>query len=91
MLADQLDFQLEKGNLLKTADTVGKAQITILPMPPGSKPAKSTKPGQEMGGANSTTVATAGKFHVNFDGNNRIQTLHGWPNSRIVSTTPGRA
>jgi len=89
ILADQLDFQLEGGNLLKTGDTVGKAQITILPMPPGSKPAKSAKPGQEMGGSNSTTVATAGKFHVNFDGNNRIQTLHGAPNSHIVSTTPG--
>jgi lipopolysaccharide export system protein LptA len=89
ILADQLDFQLEGGKLLKTGDTVGKAQITILPMPPGSKPAKSTKPGQDMGGGNSTTVATAGKFHVTFDGKNRIQTLHGWPNSRIVSTTPG--
>jgi lipopolysaccharide export system protein LptA len=90
ILADQLDFQLEGGKLLKTGDTVGKAQITILPMPPGSKPAKSAKPGQEIGGSNSTTVATAGKFHVNFDGNNRIRTLHGAPNSHIVSTTPGQ-
>ena len=87
--ADQLDFQLEGGKLLKTGDTVGKAQITILPMPPGSKPVKSTKPGQDMGGGNSTTVATAGQFHVTFDGKNRMQTLHGWPNSHIVSTTPG--
>ena len=30
-----------------------------------------------MGGSNSTTVATAGKFHATFDDNNRIQTLHG--------------
>ena len=34
-------------------------------------------------------MATAGKFHATFDDNNRIQALHGWPNSRIVSTTPG--
>ncbi len=40
-------------------------------------------------GGNSTTVATAGKFHATFDSNNRIQTLHGSPNSRIVSTSPG--
>jgi lipopolysaccharide export system protein LptA len=86
--ADQLDFQLAAGNELKTADTVGKAAITILPSPPGTKQAKSANPGQEMGGTNSTTVATAGKFHATFD-NNRVQTLHGWPNSKIVSTTPG--
>ncbi len=86
--ADQLNFQLASGNELQTADTVGKAAITILPSPPGTKPAKPVKPGQQMGGSNSTTVATAGKFHATFD-NNRIQTLHGWPNSKIVSTTPG--
>jgi lipopolysaccharide export system protein LptA len=80
--ADQLDFQLENGKLLKTADTVGKAQITILPSP-SSQTAKSGST------SNSTTVATAGKFHAEFAGDNRIQTLHGWPDARIVSTTPG--
>lgn len=88
--ADQLDFQLENGNQLKTGDTVGKASITILPMPPGSKPAKSPATSGQDTGSNSTTVATAGKFHATFDDNNRLQTLHGWPNSRIVSTTPGQ-
>ena len=86
--ADQLDFLLENGNQLKTGDTVGKASITILPAP---GPAKQNAPGnghQETGG-NSTTVATAGQFHAAFDSNNRIQTLHGAPNSRIVSTSPG--
>ncbi len=87
--ADQLDFLLANGNQLKTGDTVGKASITILPMPGGMKPAKAANPGQQMGGGNSTTVATAGKFHATFDDNNRIQTLHGWPNSKIVSTAPG--
>ncbi len=87
--ADQLDFLLANGNQLKTGDTVGKASITILPMPPGMKSAKAANPGQQMGGGNSTTVATAGKFHATFDDNNRIQTLHGWPNSKIISTAPG--
>ena len=86
--ADQLNFQLANGNELQTADTVGKAAITILPSPPGTKPAKPANPGQEMGGSNSTTVATAGKFHATFEAN-RIHMLHGWPNSKIVSTTPG--
>lgn len=86
--ADQLNFQLANGNELQTADTVGKAAITILPSPPGTKPAKPANPGREMGGSNSTTVATAGKFHATFEAN-RIHMLHGWPNSKIVSTTPG--
>jgi lipopolysaccharide export system protein LptA len=88
--ADQLDFQLANGNQIKTGDTVGKAFITILPMPPGSKPAKNPVPSGQDTGSNSTTVATAGEFHATFDDNNRLQTLHGWPNSRIVSTTPGQ-
>src|SRR5271166_2420179 len=87
--ADQLDYQLENGNQLKAGDTVGKAAITILPSLPGSKPAKSTGSGQEMGG-NATTVATAGKFHAIFGDNNRMKTLHGTPDSRIVSTSPGQ-
>src|SRR5271166_1779871 len=87
--AEQLDFQLANGNQLKTGDTVGKAAITILPSPPGAKAAKNTGGGQEMGG-NATTVATAGKFHVTFDDNNRMKTLHGSPDSRIVSTSPGQ-
>ena len=34
-------------------------------------------------------TGTAGKFHATFDSNNRMQTLHGAPDSRIVSTSPG--
>ncbi len=87
--AEQLDFQLQNGNQLKAGDTVGKAMITILPAPPGTKPAKATGGAQETGG-NATTVATAGKFHVTFDDNNRMKTLHGSPDSRIVSSSPGQ-
>src|SRR5208283_2307538 len=87
--SDQLDFQLENGNQLKTGDTVGKAMITILPSPPSSKTPKNTGTGQDMGG-NATTVATAGKFYATFDDNNRMKTLHGSPDSRIVSTSPGQ-
>jgi len=87
--ADQLHFVLENGNELKTGDTVGKAQITIFPSPAGTKSEKaSNKPGQDLGSANSTTVATAGKFHATFGEANRMQTLHGFPDTRIVSTSP---
>lgn len=89
--ADQLHFVLENGNELKTGNTVGTAQITIFPSPAGAKPAKaSLKPGQDFGSANSTTVATAGKFNASFGPGNRMQTLHGSPEARIVSTSPGQ-
>ena len=88
--ADQLNFVLENGNELKTGDTLGQAQITIFPAPPGSKAAKATpKAASDLGSANSTTVATAGKFHATFGHDNRMQTLHGSPDARIVSTSPG--
>jgi len=89
--ADQLDFQLVNGNQLQSGDTVGKAWITILPKPAASKPSPNNaeKDHQDMGGSNSTTVATAGKFHATFDDSNHLQTLHGWPDSKIVSSTPG--
>ena len=89
--ADELNFVVENGNELKTGDTVGKAQITIFPSPAGAKPAKSApKAGQDFGSANGTTVATAGKFHATFGADNRMQSLHGSPDARIVSTTPGQ-
>ncbi|MGZ4836094.1 MAG: LPS export ABC transporter periplasmic protein LptC [Terriglobales bacterium] len=86
--ADQLDLLLENGSQIKTGDTVGKASITIFPAP-GPEKQKAAGNGNKQTGGNSTTVATAGKFHATFDSNNRIQTLHGAPNSRIVSTSPG--
>jgi lipopolysaccharide export system protein LptA len=87
IVADQLDFLLEDGNQLKTGDTVGKASITIYPAPGPPKPKSGS--GDKENTGNSTTVATAGKFHATFDSNNRMQTLHGTPDSRIVSTSPG--
>ena len=91
VVADALNFVLENGNELKTGDTVGKAQITIFPSPPGTKPAKAApKSGQDFGSGNATTVATAGKFHATFGEGNRMQTLHGSPDSHIVSTSPGQ-
>jgi lipopolysaccharide export system protein LptA len=89
--ADQLHFVLQNGNELKAGDTAGPAQITIFPSPAGPKSAKSSKTsGQDFGSAGSTTVATAGKFHATFGPDNRMQTLHGSPDARIVSSSPGQ-
>jgi len=89
IVADQLDFQLENGNQIKTGDTLGKAMITVFPAPPNSSKPPPAGAGKKESTGNSTTVATAGKFHATFDDNNRMRTLHGSPDSRIISTTPG--
>lgn len=86
IIADALDFQLANGSDLKTADTIGKAQIVILPS--STKPKNSDKNAQDM--SSSTTVATAGHFHATFGDGNQMQALHGSPDSRIVSTSPGQ-
>ncbi len=86
VIADALDFQLANGSDLKTADTIGKAQIVILPSAAKSK--SGDKSSQDM--ANNTTVATAGHFHAIFGDGNQMQSLHGAPDSRIVSTSPGQ-
>jgi lipopolysaccharide export system protein LptA len=88
--ADQIDLQLVEGNRLTTGDTVGPGTITIFPAPAGSKSAKSGGHTGQGDSSNTTTVATAGTFHATFGEDNRIQTLHGSPNSRIVSTSPGQ-
>jgi len=41
-------------------------------------------------GANQTAVVTAGKFESTFTDQNRLATLHGEPDARIVSRTPGQ-
>ncbi len=90
VIADALDFQLANGSDLKTADTIGKAQIVILPGAP--KPPGGSKSGDKNADdmSNSTTVATAGHFHAIFGDGNQMQSLHGAPDSRIVSTSPGQ-
>src|SRR6185437_15494399 len=36
------------------------------------------------------TVVTARTFHATFNEQNRMQTLHGAPNAKIISLTPGQ-
>jgi lipopolysaccharide export system protein LptA len=86
VMADGLNFQLANGNELKTADTVGKAQIVILPN--NAKPRRAGEDEPALGSA--TTVATAGKFHAVFGEGNQMELLHGAPESRILTTSPGQ-
>ncbi len=79
--AETIDLRLSGEQVLETADTSGPAQVVILSAG-NSSSSRQTAP--------SRTVVTAGKFDATF-ANNRMQTVHGAPNARIVSSTPGQA
>ena len=69
-----IDFVVANGRLLQRADTSGAAQIAMRPTPSN---------GQQ-------TLVTAGKFQAGFDDLGQLATVHGAPNARIVSQTPGQ-
>jgi lipopolysaccharide export system protein LptA len=74
--ADAMDFLVKNGRLLERASTSGAAQIVL------TQAATATQP-------QTRTVATAGRFVAAFGRDNRLQTLTGSPDSRIVSFVPG--
>jgi lipopolysaccharide export system protein LptA len=72
--ASIIDFVIADGRRLDRADTSGAAQIALRPV---------TGTGQQ-------TLVTAGKFQAGFDDLGQLASLHGVPNARIVSQTPGQ-
>ena len=72
--ASAIDFFVTDGRKLQRADTSGPAQITLRPTP---------DTGQQ-------TLVTAGKFQARFDDLGQLASVHGAPNARIVSKTPGQ-
>jgi lipopolysaccharide export system protein LptA len=72
--ASVIDFQVADGRRLKRADTSGAAQIAIRPKAP----------------ATGQTLVTAGRFQARFDDLGQLASVHGAPNARIVSQTPGQ-
>ena len=86
--ADAVDFTLKPGSILDHADTSGKAQIVILSAnnqqsQPGARAVRPKPAGPVR------TVVTARTFHATFTDQNRMKTLHGAPDAKIVSRTPG--
>ena len=82
LTARGIDFIVAGGHILQNAVTSGAAQITIAETQ-HSTPASSSQ----------RTVIMAGKFTALFastDGRNHLTSVHGAPNARIVSSTPGQ-
>ena len=85
LTAPAIDFLVEQGHSLRQAETFGAAQITMA-QAQSSSLGRASPAGQR-------TVVTAGKFHAQFeaaDGRNHLARVHGAPNARIVSSTPGQ-
>ncbi len=75
LTADAIDFWLQNGKQLRRAETSSGAQITLTP---------------QNGAPGERTVATAGKFYAVFGGDNRIRSLEGKPEARVISYIPGQ-
>ena len=84
LTARAIDFFVGGGRRLDHAETSGPAEINISPSQP------STSAGHD---SSQRTVITAGKFDAKFagapDGSNHLTSIHGSPNTKIVSLTPG--
>jgi lipopolysaccharide export system protein LptA len=94
-----LDMDLKEGKLLERAHTEGPAQIVITSQPAPAAtartaaviiPTAAAAPAQPKPSGPERTVVTAKRFDFTFDDHNHLKTLHGAPNAKIVSTTPGQ-
>ncbi|MHB8214628.1 MAG: LptA/OstA family protein [Candidatus Sulfotelmatobacter sp.] len=85
LTARAIDFFVAEGRRLDHAETSGAAQIAISPAQ-GSAPSGARDSAQR-------TLITAGRFDAKFaanpDGSNRLTSIHGAPNAKIVSFSPG--
>jgi lipopolysaccharide export system protein LptA len=80
--SDAMDFSVRNGRVLTEAVTSGPAQIAILPSAGLSAAGRSDD--------NATkTIATAGNFRAKFQ-HNRLASLTGSPNAKIVISAPGQ-
>ncbi len=81
--APAIDFTVAQGHILRRAYTSGPAHITIAQAQPGLP--STNAPAQH-------TDVTAGKFEAQFafsEGRNHLVSIHGYPDARIVNSTPG--
>jgi lipopolysaccharide export system protein LptA len=75
--AGTVELTVAEGRRVEQALISGSPQIRLLPVRGASPP--------------TTTVVSATKFQATFDSSNRPRALHGAPQARIVSSTPGQA
>ncbi len=93
--ADELTSSLAAGKLKKT-QTGGRSTIVIRPAggaaaavnASASESSGAGTPGLTAGESNATTTITSGRFDAVFE-HNRLKSLHGSPDARVVSSVAG--
>ncbi|HMK31985.1 MAG TPA: LptA/OstA family protein, partial [Terriglobales bacterium] len=83
LTSDVLDFHAAQGKNPEHAETSGAAAIQITPPAGGGGTA-------EAGAASGPTVITATRFFFAFDDQNRLKSVVGSPNAKLVSTAAGQ-
>ena len=85
LIADGADLFASAGGVLQRGVTQGTARIEIAP--------QATPTAAQVKEPAGKTVVTAGVFNAGFDSQNRLRTLHGEPEAKIVwhNPTPGGA
>lgn len=79
LTAEAVDLFVADGRRAERALITGSPQIKLLPLA-----------GAVSGPGSTSTTVTAGQFEASFDSSNRLRALHGAPQARIVSLTPGQ-
>jgi lipopolysaccharide export system protein LptA len=91
LTSSTIDFSVAQGHVLTRAVTGGAARLTLAS---DQDPTSSAKGSSAKGRSPQRTVVTAGKFEANFvhsdQARNRLSSIHGTPDARIVSSTPGQ-
>src|SRR5262249_19153093 len=72
--APAIDFYVTNGKRLDHAEPSGSGRVTILPSSP----------------KDATTVITAGNFQAKFDAQGRMSGVHGAPEAKALTRTPGQ-
>jgi lipopolysaccharide export system protein LptA len=89
LAAAALDFTVAQGHILRRAVTSGAAKITVS----GHESASPAEPSSGHVVPIQRTVVTAGRFVAEFEsseGKNHLAIVHGAPDARIISSTPGQ-
>ena len=81
IIADGLEMKVAEGKHLGSAVTEGAAQIVLH----GDAAVRSRASAPQA-----ETVVTAGKFEAQFGADNRLKGLHGAPEAKVLSKTPGQ-
>ena len=94
LTAPIIDFTVAQGRILDHAETSGPARIKISPSetPATDQQTEDQRSNVASKASPQQTVVTAEKFTAKFamtDGKNHLTSMHGAPNARIVSSTPG--